>query len=179
MCSALASPGSNSSLCVGGTSSPMLGRADGQEPALSFCPSPPLPHPRGSSPSCLSATSSELCWPQAFVPWVSQRCPQHSPDQRGAVPACYTWCPSKSFGLYIFLLDCVYISRSFVVLVCFVFFFLSDTCKVFFIYVKIKYGFKAEWWSLFPQPEGWEGHSRIPQSFPQDTFMPLWLLIRH
>lgn len=111
---------------------PHAGEGRREEPALSFCPSPPLPHPRGISPSCLSATSSELCWPQAFVPWVSQRCPQHSPDQRGAVPACYTWCPSKSFGLYIFLLNCVYISRSFVVLVCFVFFFFVRYLQGFF-----------------------------------------------
>lgn len=30
----------------------------------------------------------------------------------------------------------------------------SDTCKVFFICVKIKYGFEAGQWSLLPQTEG-------------------------
>lgn len=30
----------------------------------------------------------------------------------------------------------------------------SDTCKVFFIYVKIKYGFEAGLWGLLPHTEG-------------------------
>lgn len=109
------------------------GRGSRTHPQLLSQPSPASP--RGSSPSCLSLTSSELCWPQAFVP----QCP--SPDQRGTVPTCYTWCPNKSFGLYIYIyifcwIVCTFLGVS-VRFVVYFFFFLSDTCKVVFLYIYI------------------------------------------
>lgn len=113
--------------------------------------------------------SSELCWPQGFVPWVTE----------GTRPRLlHVVSQQKLWFIYIFVGSCVHFQELYFSF--FFFFWLSDTCKVFFfIYVKIKYGFKAEWWSLFPQTQGWEGHSTIPWRFQQDPFMPLWLLIMH
>lgn len=131
---------------------------------------PPLPHPRGISPSCLSPPPLSS---------AGHKAPSPDRGDLSPCPHCYPWCLSKSFGLYIYFcwIVCTFPG---VLFLFFFFFWLSDTCKVFFfIYVKIKYGLKAECWSLFSQAEGWEGNSIIPWRIQQDPFLPLWQLKIH